>query len=131
MSGLIFLPTSSDSDVADELDRPGLLVDLDHRDVRAERPRAVRRVPVGRLVEVRLHALGRVEREIERERDLLERLDLVRAALDEVVRAVDLDVVGDASRRCAAYCLAFSRILPAALIAAVMPTDDVREPYDP
>ena len=34
---------------------------------------------------------------------------------------------GDASSMCAAYCLAFSRILPAALIAAVMPTDEVRD----
>ena len=70
-----------DRDVAHELDAAGLLVDLDDRDVRPERPRAVRRVVVGRLVEVRLHPLGRVEREVERERDLLDRLDPVRAAL--------------------------------------------------
>ena len=63
-----------DRDVADEVDLAGLLVDLDDGDVRPERPRAVRGVVVGGLVEVRLHALGRVEREVEREGDLLERL---------------------------------------------------------
>ena len=83
-----------DRDVAHEVDLAGLLVDLDGRDVGAERPRAVRRVVVGRLVEVRLHALGRVERQVEREGDLLDRLLAVGRALDAVLGAVDLDVVG-------------------------------------
>ena len=37
----------------------------------------------------------------------------------------------DASSMCAANLRAFSRILADALIAAVMPTDEVREPYEP
>src|SRR4029079_13454048 len=38
---------------------------------------------------------------------------------------------GDASSMWAAYFRAFSLILPAALIAAVIPTELVREPYEP
>ena len=38
---------------------------------------------------------------------------------------------GEASSMCAAYSLAFSRILAAALSAAPVPTFDVREPYEP
>ena len=89
------------------------------------------RVVVGRLVEVRLHALGRVEREVERERDLLDRLLLVGRALDAVLGAVDLDVVErrlEHVRRVAPRLLAD---LAAALSAAPVPTLDVREPYEP
>ena len=82
-----------DRDIADEVDLAGLLVDLDDRDVRPERPRAVRGVVVGGLVEIRLHAVRQAEPEVDRERDLLDGLDLVGRALDRVVRAVDLDVL--------------------------------------
>ena len=52
---------------------------------------------------------GRVEREVERERDLLDRLDPVGAALDEVVGAVDLDVV---ERGLEHVCRHQARLLP-------------------
>ena len=75
---------------------------------------------------------GRVEREIERERDLLDGLLLVGRALDPVLRAVDLDVVDDG--------LEHVGRVPARLLADLggrldapppVPTFDVREPYDP
>src|SRR5439155_1307374 len=69
-------------DVALELGLAGLLVDLDDRDVRPERPGAVRRVVVGRLVEIRLHPVGQAEAEVEGERDLLEGLPLLGRSLD-------------------------------------------------
>ena len=57
---------------------------------------------------------------------------LVGRALDPVLGAVDLDVVGATPRACAPRSArALSLILSAALIAAVMPTDEVRLPYEP
>ena len=80
-------------DIANQVHHPRLLVDLDEGHVGPERECAVGRVVVGRLVEVRLHVHRRIEREVQRERDLLDRLDLVRRALDTIARAVDLDVL--------------------------------------
>jgi len=64
--------------VAHQVDVAGVPVHLDHCDVRPERPGAVGRVVVGGLIEERLEALGQVEAQVGRERDLRERLDLVR-----------------------------------------------------
>ena len=69
-----------DGDVAQQLDGAGLGVDLDDRDVRARRPREVRRVVHVRLLEARLETLGQVVRRPRRERHLLQRHRRLRPA---------------------------------------------------
>ena len=62
-----------DRDVLLQIDAAGLGVDLDHRDVRAERPDEVGRIEVGDRFEPLLHALGQA-RAVGGEGDLAHRL---------------------------------------------------------
>ena len=77
---------------AADADLAGALVDVHDGDVRPEREGEVGRVVVVDRLESRLHAL-RVVR-VRRERDLLDRLEPVRAALDAELPVGPLEVVG-------------------------------------
>ena len=69
-SGLRIATAVVDRDVADVLDAAGLDVDLDDRDVRAERERRVALVEVERVGERGLHPGGQLRRVLRRDREL-------------------------------------------------------------
>ena len=82
-----------DGNVALQLHDARLAVDFDDRDVRAERIDEVRRIVEGGRLEPWLHALRHVPRDIRHQRDVLDRLRLVREAADEELAVLVLDVL--------------------------------------
>ena len=96
--GLIRGPQSSTAMNRRTLTCAGPLVDVDDADVGTERVREVRRVVDGRRVEVPLDALGQLEVAVRGERDLLDRLALLRVALHEPAPVLPLEVVGASTR---------------------------------
>ena len=82
-----------DGDVADEPRVARLGVDLDDRCVRACRPGEVRRIVDRRLLEPRLHAVGKVVRGVGGERSLLDGHRPVRRALHAECAVRELEIV--------------------------------------
>src|SRR3954452_24722378 len=78
-------------DEAADVDPPRPLVDVDDTDVRPERERQVGRVVIVDRLKPGLHSLGMVR--VGRERDLLDRLEPVRRALDAELARLPLEIV--------------------------------------
>ena len=80
--GLIRGPQSSTAMNRRTFTCAGARVDVDHADVGAERVGEVGRVVDAGRVQVALHPFGQLQRAVRGERDLLDRLALLRVALD-------------------------------------------------
>jgi hypothetical protein len=118
-----------DGHEAADLDLARALVDVDDADVRAEREREVRRVVVVDRLEAGLHPLRMVG--VGGERDLLDRLEPIRRALDREPAVGPFEVVLVGLEQMRGELAALSRIFRDATAVAAPATGVERDAYVP